>query len=68
MHLNLLFLLEKLHLLRFCPGQHLSSEILKPFFGKNDQSAGRFREERLGKLGKIEYFGHIGNHKIHLEH
>ena len=28
----------------FCIGQNPSTEILQPFFGKNHQCAGRFRE------------------------
>ena len=65
---NLRFYQKKLtSTLGFSLGQHPSGN-LQPFSGKNCQPAGLFREEKLGKLRKIGYFGHVGNHKMHLEH
>ena len=59
-HLTISFLSEKKsHPLRFCIGQHPSSEILQPFSGKNYQPAGRFREknELNSVFGTIKELG-----------
>ena len=67
-HLTLHFFIQKI----------TSTQVLHrltPFIGnlatllqKNYQPADRFREENVGKLGKMGCFGHIENHNMHIEH
>ena len=63
----ILFYQKKSHSLRFCIGQHPSSEILQPFSGKTIKLQAGSVRKKIGKLGEISYFGHQAYHKLHLQ-